>query len=235
MDRLKRVLEGAGETLRSLVLLGIVLIVGCGGGGAHLPATLLDGSALPTVPAPLRGVVGRAVVTRVRVLRPSGQRSGLHRCLALVVPVELGGGEPVVERIGVDLRSLTFRGRPRGWIRGCDATAGPAEPGGPWCGGSVGRLRPTGALYDPRLNILCRDAHGEPVGAAWIEPLPRARYLAVEGPGYTEVYRAAAGLPVRVSTHDVDEEASSATFRVSQYAADGTRLSRTSIRAAVAG
>jgi hypothetical protein len=97
----------------------------------------------------------------------------------------------------------------------------------------VGRLdRP---LFDPRLDILCRDRRGRSLGSAWIQAMAGTRYVALREPGYTEVYEVAAGLPVRVTTHDVDVGTSSATFHVEQYTAAGSRLVAETVRARVAG
>ena len=76
---------------------------------------------------------------------------------------------------------------------------------------------------------------GHPLCGGWIEPVRGARYLAVEGPGDAEVYETAGRLPVRVTTGDVDIESSSATFRVRQYAADGSEIANDTLRAVVAG
>ena len=235
MDRLTRFLSGAGTAVRPLPLLALVVLVGgCGGGGS--PAALLDGSPPPAVPRGLEGLEGPVVMTRVRVVPAQKlDRAQLRECLHDHRPVTLPPQERIVERTGATGTSLTFRGRPLGWIRGCDASAGPTEAGGHWCSEAAGRLRPEGRLFDPRLNIGCLDTEGRQIGFAWLDPLPRARYVAVEGPGYAEVYETAGGLPVRVTTRDVHSEGSSATFRVTQYAAAGRGLSRRTIRAVVAG
>jgi hypothetical protein len=236
MDRLSRLLQGAGRMARPLVLLGLPLVAGCGGGGSVPPVQLVDGSSPPSVPLALRKLDRPVVMTRVRVALPRElDRSLLRSCLHQHIPATLAAAERIVERIGVTAESVTFRGRPAGWIRGCDASAGPTETGGPWCGGPIGRLRPDGLLYDPRLNILCRDADGRQIGFTWIDRLPGARYVAVAGHGYTEIYKTAAALPLRVTTDEVHVEGSSATFLITQYAADGSRLSQERVRATVAG
>jgi hypothetical protein len=236
MDRLSRLLKGAGVAARPLVLTGFLVITGCGGGSSASPAKLVDGSSPRSVPVALRNLARPMVMTRVRVVRAREfDHLLLRSCLGQHEPATLAAGERVVERIGVAAESLTFRGRPAGWIRGCDSSAGPVESGGHWCSGPIGRLRPDGRLYDPRLDIGCLDAKGHQIGSVWIDTLGRTRYLTVDDPGYTEVYETAGGLPVRVTTSDVSIEGSSATFLVTQYAADGSRLSHETVRTAVAG
>jgi hypothetical protein len=151
-----------------------------------------------------------------------------------VDPAALRRGELPVERRGVTGRSLTFRGLPPGWIRGCDA-AGRFARSSRWCGSAVGRVRSDGELYDPRLDLACRDSGGLPIAFAWIEALPAARYLVVRGAAYSEVYEAAGGLPIRVTSADAVPEESAALFHVTQLAADGRELSSETVRAAVAG
>jgi hypothetical protein len=234
VDWLTRLLQGAGRRACPLILLGLPVIAGCGGGAS--PAKLADGSSPRQVPAVLRNLGRPIVMTRVRIVLPRElDRPFLSSCLNEHVPATLAAAERIVWRAGVDAESVTFRGRPAGWIRGCDSSAGPAESGGRWCGGPIGRLRPDGRLYDPRLDIGCLDANGDQIGAAWIDPLRRTRYLAVGHHGYSEVYETAGGLPVRVTTSEVHVEGSSATFRVEQYTAEGKRLSQDTIRVAVAG
>ena len=85
------------------------------------------------------------------------------------------------------------------------------------------------------MDILCKDVEKRPVGLAWVEPVAGARYVVVREHDYAEVYEAASGLPVRVATHNVGVETSSATFSIEQYDSLGRRLSRRRLRAAVAG
>ena len=63
-----------------------------------------------------------------------------------------------------------------------------------WCGVAFGQLeRPP-----PRSTLElggCTTKDGEPLGFAWVEPIRRARYVAVEQDGYVEVYETAGGLP----------------------------------------
>jgi hypothetical protein len=139
----------------------------------------------------------------------------------------------VVERIGVSSESVTLRDA--SGLHGCDNSPGPREEDRRWCGGSFGNLY-GGHLRDPRLGIGCATADGKLMGFAWVEPEPGARYVAVEQPGYTEVYETAGGLPIRIATvTDVDVEGSRASFRVSEHDAQGKLLKRYVLEAAVAG
>src|SRR3972149_1232808 len=67
---------------------------------------------------------------------------------------------------------------------------------------------------------------GAPRGSAGVEPDPGTRFVAVEQDGYVEVYETAAGLPIRVTTSDVDIERSSAEFRISEDGSDGHLIRR---------
>ena len=236
MDRLIGRVESNWTLQRSLGLIGLALLGGCGGRGAVVPTRLADGSRPPPPPRVLGELDRPVVMTRVRTGGPAGKNASLlASCLRAQGSAALGRREQIVVRVGVATSSLTFRGQPPGRIRGCDAGSRRAETGSRWCGSPVARLRPDGHLYDPRLNILCVDADRRQVGLAWIEPLRRTRYVAVQHRRYAEVYVPAAGLPIRVATDDVQVERSGATFRVAEYAADGTRLAHRRIHAVVAG
>ena len=230
MERLSNSQKGAGWVLGSLLLLA--LQTGCGSGpGPH--SRLVDGSRPASLPGALRSVHGRVIATKVSVttLRAAGRR--LRACVHRFSPARFPPGATVVERTGLFSSGATFRSG--AWVYGCDATAGPKESAGPWCATAVGRTRSDGTLFDPRVDILCRDAGKHFVGLAWIEPVAGARYVVLRDRGYAEAYEVAGGLPVRVATHDVDVETSSATFRVEQYDAHGFRLARRTLRAEVAG
>jgi hypothetical protein len=93
-----------------------------------------------------------------------------------------------------------------------------------------------GRLRDPRLDILCRTRSGAPVGLVWAQPSTSARYVAVEQPGYSEVYETAGGLPVRISTTSgVQTDDSLATFELSEHDANGDLVRRYRLTARVAG
>ncbi len=208
--------------------LAAAVLAGCGGGGA--PDRLLDGS-VATVPEPLRDLGGSPVGTKVEVVPSRVLRRSLAAC-------GLGGAaisrHLAVRRVGVRTESVTVRIGTD--LRACDRDrSAVGEVGGRWCGTSAGRLR-GGHLRDPRLD-LCSDSKGRVVAAfAWIEPSPAARFVAVDQPGYREVYRVAGGLPVRISTaDDIDEASSSAVFEYTEYSAGGRPLGRKTLRAYVAG
>jgi hypothetical protein len=134
----------------------------------------------------------------------------------------------IAVRIGVDGESVTMRDR--AGVTACDGTGAPAA----WCGSSFGRLY-LGRLRDPRLDIGgCLHA-GAPIAFAWIDPGPGTRYVAVVQPGYAEVYEAAGGLPVRVTTRDVRADSSGASFQFTEHDARGRLLRRAQVDAVPAG
>jgi hypothetical protein len=155
----------------------------------------------------------------------------IPRVVSSCVPGErLPGGEKVVERIGVNGRDITFLGL-GSTIEGCDRN--PRARGTPWCGGA-GWLFRRGRVSDARLTI-CQDRRGRPVVAfGWINPFPRTRWIVVDQPGFREVYRVAAHLPVRVSTVSGLSTARGVTFHFGQYDTNGVLLARGSVTAAVA-
>ena len=131
------------------------------------PTALVDGSTALAGPIGLpRGVRG---VVRVRPAEEVNERR-LRTCLALVGVGAVPPRTLVVERIGVDGRSLTFREPRAPRLYGCDASARADEPqDGGWCGGAVGTLA-GGRLTDARLDLAgCRDGRGQPVAFAWLE------------------------------------------------------------------
>ena len=79
------------------------------------------------------------------------------------------------------------------------------------------------------------DGAGEPVAFAWIQPAAIATYVAIADRGYSQAYRAAGGLPIRVTTSDVDLATSSARFEVSEHGRDGERLRAYELDAVVSG
>jgi hypothetical protein len=216
-----------------LLLLVLASPAACADGeGVEEPVRLFDGSPAPAVPAALDSLRGRAVMTRVRVVRARRiEPALLDACLRLVGPASLAPGGTIVQRVGLDGASITFRHG--GWLRGCDRAAfGGARR---WCGGAVGRLRPDGRLFDPRLDLACRDADDRRLGFAWIDAAPGARFVVVQNRGHAEIYPTAGGYPVRVTTSDVSEESSSASFAVRQYAAEGREITRETLEPVVAG
>jgi hypothetical protein len=69
----------------------------------------------------------------------------------------------------------------------------------------------------------------------WVQPGADAAYVVVARPGYHEVHPAVAGLPVRVTTADVDLAGTSATIVGSEHARDGRRLRAYELEARVSG
>jgi hypothetical protein len=193
----------------------------------------MDGSPAPKISVELEDVAD-PVLTRVAVT-DAGQvipGSAVDACLRRRTR-DVGLSARAVERIGVSSESVTLRDGPS--LYGCDNSPGSRESDRRWCGGAFGNLY-GGHLRDPRLDVGCTTADGEQMGFAWVEPLPQSKYLALEQPGYVEVYEVADGLPVRVSTiAGVEIEGSHATFRISEHDARGRSLRRYVLSAAVAG
>lgn len=194
---------------------------------ASPPRHLVDESRPPSVPKALRDQAPGFLMTRVEVVRPKQIR---RRILACARDPRVLSDRVVVERIGANGRTITFRA-PDGGLEGCDRNPRARPIQNPWCGGSAWPLR-QGRVSDPRLDI-CTDKHGRGVVAfAWINALPRARWVVVDQPGFKEVYPVAARLPVRVST--VRKIGAPTTFRTSQYDESGVLLARKVVRASVA-
>jgi hypothetical protein len=172
--------------------------------------------------------VGRVVVGGVDRLRSPPLRACLRRYRG---DLTVTRATRVVLREGRLGASLTVADPHSPWLYGCDFT----RRLGKLCGGAVGQWR-NRDLNDPRLDILCRDGEGRPLGAAWVVPLPRARSISVRERGHTEVYPVAGGLPVRIWTRaGVLYARSSALFDVTQRGADGKTLAHELLHAAVAG
>jgi hypothetical protein len=214
-----------------LFLGGIALaLTGCAAASRTPAPRLLDGSRPAAPPAALAHLQGPLALGRVRgVPASAADQPRLKACLRRFTLERLSQHSVVVERIGVSGASLTFRDPGQHVLDGCDTT----DPRPRFCGSAAGLLR-RGRLVDPRLEIVCVGRRG-PIGFAWIEPVPRAVWIAVEERGYAELYRVAGGLPVRVTTSEVEPPTSSAVFRLRQYAADGEELAKTTLQARVAG
>jgi hypothetical protein len=139
----------------------------------------------------------------------------------------------VVERHSGRRRTLAFRSADGRFLESCDAIGVRIE-GRRWCAASTGTLY-GGRLRDPRLT-LCRPRRGAPVAFIWVTPRPGARWIGIRRGRRTEVYRVAAGLPVRVSSdRNVRIKGSSATFYVRHYDARGRLILRQIVVARVAG
>lgn len=220
-------------------LLPVILaaaLAGCSGDGDEVPRALMDGAPPPDLPVELASVTAPTVLTRATVVDASDVEAGsaASACLHGRFRAVRGAG-PVVTRTGVSSASVTFREESRHGLVGCDDSQGPREPGRRWCGASFGRLY-GGRLRDPRLDVLCTTANGEPMGFVWVQPEIATRYVAVRQPGYVEVYEVAAGLPVRVATTSgVESEGSRASFELSEHDGEGRLIREYRLEAVVAG
>jgi len=200
-----------------------VAAASCGHGSGR-PARLLDGR-----PAAEFAPVPGSVVAAGRVL----QLSALADCLPLSERANVPPDTPVVERVGVSDRSLTFASRTR--VYACDGGIDPAGERPVWCGAVFGELE-AGRPADPRLDVLCVDSAYEPLAYAFVDPVPGARWIGVRQDGYVELYEVLGGLPVRIaSTRGIDLENARATFSLTQYDAEGGELVRGDMETAVAG
>lgn len=220
------------DTRRPLYLgAALALVVGCTKDSASAPSTLIDGSSVRPSQVAFEGVRGPFVATRVRIAPAGSQDGGSTR--ASCAPGAAQNG-PVVERTGVSGKGVTFFEPGHRGVHACDATDVTRSRAERWCAHAFGRL--SGArLRDPRLTITCRDADGEPVGFAWVQPGGSAAYVVVQQPGYAEVYAASGATPVRVTTTEVDVASSRATFAISEHARNGRRLRSYDLEAQVAG
>jgi hypothetical protein len=220
----------------ALAMAGAALsIAGCGGGETHAPPLrLLGGSIAPSLPKALAALGSGAVISRVRVLHAAELDARARTCVERFRPeFRIPPQTLVVERTAAIGASLTFVDSGRRVVLGCDRTVRPSA-NGPWCARSVGRLF-AGRLRDARVDILCVDARGSPVGFGWLEPTRGARWIVVGTESPAEVEEVSAGLPVRVSTREVDTARSSATFAVTEYDSAGKEVDRYRLRARVAG
>jgi hypothetical protein len=236
MERVRACRGHSGAVSFVAATIGLALLAaGCGASrGDPRPALLLDGSAAPSLPAPLLDLRRGAVVSRFRVLRATEVDARGRACLdGFRSEFEISPRATVVERIGVVAASLTVLDRTRRVVLGCDRTAR-TTAGRIWCARSVGRLV-SGRLRDPRVDILCRGPRGDPVGLGWIEPAAGVRWVLVQNDHAAEVEEVAGGLPVRVATAGVSIASSSATFVVTEYRSDGKEVRRYRLRAGVAG
>jgi hypothetical protein len=200
-------------SVTTIVCVSLLAVAACGsGGGKETPMRFVDSVRVRHVQLPAAGA--------------------LKRCLALTSFRR--GAVVVVERRGRATRSLTIAQRGSIDIFACDATGVPLE-GREWCGVSAGRLR-NGRVTDPRLELLCRDRRGRHVATAFVNPGRGTHWVAVERSRSTELYPAAAGLPIRIATiAGVDYEHARATFRIARLDARGRVLSRSRLVAHVAG
>lgn len=221
--------------LQSIAIFIVFPAVACSG-DEQTPSRLLDGSPARALPVELEGLIASPVLTDVRIVRVGEIEpdSTSASCLQRDWDAEPAG--QMVERTGVSSETVTFRNGSGHGLYGCDNSAGPREEDRRWCGGAFGRLY-SGHLRDPRLDMGgCTTENREPVGFVWIKPSRDSHYVAVEQPGFAEVYRVAGGLPVRVATTSGIEIAGSrATFDLSEHDARGRLLRKYRLEAAVAG
>lgn len=199
------------------------------------PDRLVDGSPAAAPPIALAGIgEDTPIASKVEVVAVGDVAAGsmAESCLDQLGAVARPG--PIVTRIGVDGASVTFQGASRRGVHACDGTDSRA-PAHRWCGSAYGRLAAR-RLTDSRLDLACTTASGAPLAFAWIEPAAGTRFLAVRQRGFAEVYEAAAGLPVRITTtKHIDLEESSAAFEISEHDARGARLRSYTLMARVAG
>jgi hypothetical protein len=220
--------RGARAAPLCTLVVALVIPALAGAAGTGAPRRLIDGATPPALPTALRAQGGALVMTKVRVVRVRQ----IRRLVSTCVPGErLPAGERVVERIGVNGRSITFLGL-GSTIEGCDRN--PRATGKIWCGGA-GWVWRGGKVSDPRLTV-CQDRRGRPVVAfGWINALPQAGWIVVDQPGFREVYPVGGRLPVRVSTVSGIGRGGGAVFRIAQYDPRGVVLERRTVVAAVAG
>ncbi len=201
------------------------------------PAQLIDGTpaARPSA-VTLEGIAEDQIATTINVVdaRRVAPTTRAAQCLRRARDHAAVG--PLVARVGVNGESVTFRASSGQSLIACDRAAAASEGRHVWCGIAVGRLE-HGRLQDPRLDLAgCRNAAADPVAFAWVEPARATQYVTVSQPGFTEVYRVAAGLPVRVTTTSgVDQERSRASFRITEHDGDGRLLRAYTLDARVAG
>src|SRR6266540_2101886 len=172
------------------------------------------------------------ITTTVHVRHASELARTLRECRGRG-PREWRPSTTVVDRRNGKRRSLTFRSADGRSLAACDAIGVRIE-GRRWCAPATGTLF-GGRLRDPRLT-LCQPRGGKPVAFIWVTPGPHTRWIGILRGRRTELYRVAAGLPVRVSTdRNVRIGGSSATFFVRQYDGRWKLLVRQAIVAHVAG
>jgi len=222
---------------RAVALVGVAVVVGfaaCSSESDRPPAQLVDGtkSKAPRVhlEAPSPQILTDVVAIEATEA-PAGTAAG--KCLRAAREHDAQG--PVVVRTGAAGVSVTFRTASGRALVACDASRAVRAEDRSWCGRAYGRLE-RGHLLDPRLDVAgCRTSTGDTIAFAWFTPRPDAAYVAVRQKGYTEVYPVARRLPVRVTTGDIAPDHSGATFEISEHAASGALLRRSTLEARVAG
>ena len=217
------------------VVTASTLVAACDGSGDGAPTRLMDGSLATELPVDLEGVEGQAVLTSVTIPAAVDMDGTPKVATCLQNDWKKRPFGAIVVRVGVSGESVTFRDQSRRGLYGCDNSEGPREEDRSWCGGAFGPLY-ADHLRDPRLDLgACTTRDDRPLGFAWIEARPDVEYVVVEQSGYAEVYPVAGGLPIRVTTSDVEHERSRAAFEVSEHRSDGTRIHNYRLEASVAG
>ena len=223
---------------RGIGTLAAIVVVANAGGCARddsPPTRLADGSpaGVPTVeldaPKP-------QIVTKASSVRPSRapRRSLAGRCIAESYDHPVGSA--LVVRVGTTGSSVTFRTSSRLALVGCDGDASGKGAAHSFCGRAYARLE-RGRLRDPGLDLAgCTTATGDTVAFAWFQPGPKTSSVAVQQPGYVEVYPVVGRVPVRISTTtNIAAQDSRATFEVSEHDVSGALLRSSILEARVAG
>ena len=229
----------ARPVLGSLVVvatLGAMAAAACAG-AEKPPAQLIDGTpAERPSTVTLEGIAKEQIATTVNVVDARRVASTTRAAQCLRRARDHAAIGPVVTRVGVNGESVTFRSSSGQSLIACDRAAVASEGRDVWCGIAVGRLE-HGRLQDPRLDLAgCRTTAADPVAFAWVEPARAAHYVTVGQPRFTEVYRVASGVPVRVTTTSgIDQERSRASFRITEHDGDGRLLRAYTLAVRVAG
>ena len=219
-----------------LLAFAVALLLAAGCGGRTSTTRLMDGTRPGPLGVDLEGLRARIVLTSVRAVPARDvARPRLGSCVSLFRPLRLSPDDLVVQRVGVEGESVTFRDAAGRFVAGCDSSLGRRDGGRVWCGAPAGKLL-GGRLADPRLSLGCRTRGGALLGFAWVTPEPAARFIAVDEPGYTEVYETAGRLPVRIVTErGVDPRQAAASFALAEYDARGRMLAQLELKPVVAG
>jgi hypothetical protein len=228
----------ARTALGSLVAVAtLVAMAAAACSGDEKPAHLIDGTPAERPSAvTLEGIEEDQIATTVNVVdaRRVAPTTRAAQCLQRARGHAAVG--PVVTRVGVNGESVMFRSSSGQSLVACDRAAAASEGRDVWCGIAVGRLE-HGRLQDPRLDLAgCHTAASDPVAFAWVEPGHATRYVTVGQPGFSEVYRVASGLSVRVTTTSgIEQEGSRASFQITEHDGDGRLLRAYTLDARVAG